>query len=992
MPTLSVPALAAIDAYPAMRRQVAHAIDLQNHRIVERAINFIARPDVVAALDQKIAALGSGLLLLEGPSGAGATSLLCHLAATRGWPIWLADECAGAGLEALCAQLIARYDLPVALVPPAAARDALTLERLLAEAAERHTQDAPLVVLIDQLPSDVTSPNPVPFPAIIPPRVVVVHVHDPEQPRPHSGASLALPTGGTPLARNLIEVAVQQGCSPGLALTVVGKSGGSPLYVRLASGLLQTGVLRRFTLPETLEGLHESWWQVLDTAGRRLVTVLAAAGEPLPLPLWATLSGISVAAMERALERWRPLLEQVDGRVRLYHPSTAAAIARYAGSLAEAHAAFVRLAVKRTGGRFELLNPSDDDYLVRQLARHIALSDPESRSSLPLLIERSWVRAQERYSGTRRAAAQDAAWELRAVSGEGRIQPIARAAALAGTLAVLGRMLAPDAASDAFVTALQRGEPRELALRRARGLVDQLAPNRDKATVLRWLGEACHAHGMRAAAMRMLSEALDLEVPGLPRPWVDEREEALVSLARAAIGINAPDMALGVTTRITHAERRGLIETEVVRHLLVRGQLTRAEEVAHAIGHPHTHEWAMAEVAVGHARSGSTARAAEVLGTLKTETAVAWARGELACDAARRGQAGAVEQIATIPSQLLRDREQALVAQALVAGGQPAVALAAARQIADRDVRVRALIDLALLRPPNVSAVLSLAADDIAALAPEDRTPLVVALATAQGTVGDLEGALASAELLAAGEERDRAHSRVAAALARHGNHQAAIQLAEAIPDDDERYWTMHELARLRGEAGDWQSTQTLLEQIADPDEHARAEANLCIARARAGRAALAIEQAALISVPGERLRAFVAMADALVQQGATRRARAALHELTDPNARSRYGVALAVALASCGDIAGGYEVAQGIVRQLERSRALVGVSRAAVPHAPDVALRIFGQACRSASALGRAETFACLASSADIMAALGGAEVLLTAAHALDEVDSWWV
>ncbi len=992
MPTLSVPALAAIDAYPAMRRQVARAVDSQARRIVERAVSFIARPDVVAALDQKIAAAGSGLVLLEGPVGAGATSLLCHLAATRGWPIWLPSDDAGGGLEALCAQLIARYDLPVALVPPAAGRDAATLERLLVEAAERHSGDTPLVVLVDRLPDDLSSPNPLPFPAVIPPRVVIVHVPDPEAPRPHAAATLVLPTGGTPLARSLIEIAIQQGCSPGLALTVVSKSGGSPLYVRLASGLLQTGLLRRFTLPESLDDLHEAWWRVLDASGRRLVKILAAAGEPLPVALWSELSGFSQAALERALERWRPLLERHEGRVSIYHPGTVAAIIRYAGGLADAHAAFVRHATQRTAERFELLSPTDDDYLVRQLARHLALSDHESRARAPLLIERGWVRTQERYTGSRRAVAQDAAWELRAVSGDGRVLPIVRAAALAGTLSLLGRSIQPDALADAFVTALERGEGRELTARRARALVDQLPPGRDKATALRWLGEASHEHGMRATAMRMLSEALDLEVPGLPRPWIDEREETLVALARAAIGINAPDMALGVTTRITHAERRGLIETEVVRHLLATRQLTRAEEVAHAIGHPHTHEWAMAEVAVGHARNGNTARAAEVLGTLKTQTAVAWARGELACDAARRGQAGAVEQIATIANELLRDREQALVALALVAGGQPAVALAAARQIGDRDVRARALIDLAQQRPPNAAAALAAAAEDLAEMPAEERTPLVVALATAQASVGDLDSARASAAMLPEGEERDRANSRVAAALARSGNHAAATLIATAIPDDDERFWTLHELARLRGEAGDWQSAQSLLDQIGDHDEHARAEANLCIARARSGRAALALEQAALISLPSERLRAFVAMADALVQQGAARRGRAALQELTDPNARSRYGAALASALAAAGDIAGGYEVAQSIVRPLERSRALVGVARAAVPHAADVAMRIFGQACRTAAALGRTETFACLAASADIVAALGGPEALLTAAHALDEVDSWWV
>ncbi len=110
-----------------------------------------------------------------------------------------------------------------------------------------------------------------------------------------------------------------------------------------------------------------------------------------------------------------------------------------------------------------------------------------------------------------------------------------------------------------------------------------------------------------------------------------------MALARAAVAIDATDTALGITAQIGHAERRGLVETEVVRWLLSHGQRTRAEEVAYAIGHLAMHEWAMAEVAVGHVRASDSARAEVVLTTLKTETAIAWALAELASDAAHRG-------------------------------------------------------------------------------------------------------------------------------------------------------------------------------------------------------------------------------------------------------------------------------------------------------------------------------------------------------------------
>ncbi|MFN8567770.1 MAG: hypothetical protein U0Z44_09685 [Kouleothrix sp.] len=124
---------------------------------------------------------------------------------------------------------------------------------------------------------------------------------------------------------------------------------------------------------------------------------------------------------------------------------------------------------------------------------------------------------------------------------------------------------------------------------------------------LRRLGEVCYTMRMRTSAMRMLPEALD-QVSGPSRQWRDGREETLVAFARAAITINMPQTALGITARIGHAERRGMIETEVTRWLLARGQLTRAEEVAYAIGHTAMHEWAMAEVAVGHVYAGDAAR------------------------------------------------------------------------------------------------------------------------------------------------------------------------------------------------------------------------------------------------------------------------------------------------------------------------------------------------------------------------------------------------
>ncbi|PJF45326.1 MAG: hypothetical protein CUN48_19455, partial [Candidatus Thermofonsia Clade 3 bacterium] len=107
--------------------------------------------------------------------------------------------------------------------------------------------------------------------------------------------------------------------------------------------------------------------------------------------------------------------------------------------------------------------------------------------------------------------------------------------------------------------------------------------------------------------------------------------------------------------------RRGMIETEVVRWLIAHRRLSRAEEVAYAIAHPGNHDWAMAEVAIAHARAGDYERASLVLDTLRTATAVAWVTAELACDAARRGNPRAADRVMLLPNPALRDRALAQV-------------------------------------------------------------------------------------------------------------------------------------------------------------------------------------------------------------------------------------------------------------------------------------------------------------------------------------------
>jgi hypothetical protein len=993
-PNAVPPALAALADVPHLHDQAALSTAAQARRIAERQAHYIGRPALLKSLDERIRATGGGLIALEGAPGSGTTALLCHLAMTRRYAFWLPEDAAGGGLAALCAQVLALHQLPIALTPPGAERDATALEQLLAEAGAARPPGDPLVVLIDQPPDEQAAALAPPFPATIPPGVVIVLACLPRASLPlRPAARVTLPSGGARLQQRLAQAAVGRGCAPELAPTIAARSRGAFLYAYLATGLLRSGGLRPLALPDGLHELHLAWWQQLGQDGRRLASSLAAAGEPIEIGLWAAVAGVDQDVARQWLRRWQPLLEGIGDRFRIYHSTTRAFIAEQTGDrLAGAHAAYVEQASRRTNGQLERLQAESDGYLVRQIARHIALSAPTTQAeAAQALASRAWVLARERASGSMRAAAHDIAWTLRASDATADVLQLVRRAALAGTLTLLARRLAPDAAADAFEAAIVRGSPREPTLRRVRVMLDQLPDGRDKAQALRRLGEACYAHRMRASAMRMLSEALDLEAPGPTRAWRDEREETLVAFARAANAIDLPQTALGITARISHAERRGMIETEVVRWMLARGERTRAEEIAYAIGHQAMHEWAMAEVAVGHARAGDIARGEIVLSTLKTETAIAWARGELGCDAAYQGDPQAARLVASLANPSLRDRALALVAQALVTGGQPDAAIETARMAQDREVRARALIDLALQQPPNATAALAHAATDIVALGTEDRASLVAALAAAQAAIGRMETALHTITLLPEEEERARAQSRVAVALAQHGNMTDARIVAEAIGDGDERDWALDELARLAGSAGGWAMALELAAQIDDDDQRARAEADLAIALARDGAAAEAHALIERITIAGERTRAHGVILGPLVQAGAKARALETLGRFSDPDARSRYQATLVGALAAHEEIVAAQGLARTIARPLDRARALVAIARATAHADQRLACQELAEALRVAASLGRAETCACLAWAAGALAELGGGELLLAAASALDEIDSWW-
>lgn len=1005
---------AALERFPALRAAVQAGLRRQAARAAACLARFQERPGAMAALEAALADPRGGLVLLEGPPGSGVTSLLAALAARQAHPIWLAGDAPGA-IGCLYAQIVALHRPGVPLLDPTTATDPAALEGLLAEAAAARHGGPPITLIVDDLEraAQPLRPGPTPLPAELPAGVTMLLGTTPGAPTPYRPtARIRLPGDDPDLAAAQARALAALGCEPAWAEPIAAASGGSFLYLAVALAQLREGTLAAHALPAGLDALLRAWWSDLGAGERRLAALLAAAGEPLPLPLAAELAG---ADPEASLARWERL-GLVDLQVQTAPPDEdggpgapllLAAFTHWApgglivgeapAELAAAHhdlaARGLDLVARDRGaarGRqgAAAFGPAEL-YLRRQAARHAALASDEPRgAALPNVVSREWLLAHERRESLD-AALDDARWELRAAVG-GEPLRLVRAVALSGVLATRARAMEPEAAAEALEAGLARG--REAALKRVLELVERLPDGHVKALTLRRLGEICYNSRMRASAMRLLSRALDLEASPTSRSWRDTRESLLAALAAAALELGSVDTAIAIAERTEHLERRAQIETQVVRELLALGERDRAQKLARGILHESMGAWARAEVGVDLVRAGD-ARGAMILEELTLETVAAWAQIELACDEAGRDDAAARRRVDALPTQGQRDRGLARLARALAAADNDGAALAAAEAIAAVDVRVAALIDLRLSLEGLVAMLaLERATSDIGAVTGDDRVPLVAALAAALAAIGRREKALEMAAGLPAGEERDRAMARVAVGLAQRGEHDAARDLLAGVGDEDERAWAYEELATLLAGEGRWDEATALAGRIAADDQRSRALADLAMERARSGEVIPALALAMGLEVSAERARALTLIAPALVAAGAAGAALAVADHpeaLASAEARGRYLAVAAAALAESGKLEAATAVVERIRRPSDRVRAGAALARSLAPRNPELARSILGASLRAA-AVGREEAFRALELAAPALGALGGPRLIGEVAAAVDEIDRW--
>lgn len=1038
-PSTEPPALAALRDHPLLLNTVASSITQQANQVISHATRFIGRETALAELHALLLTLDRGLIALEGDTGSGVTTLLAYLAATQPFAFWFSNDDDRQGAAALAAQLIALHRLSVPLIPPAIQRDPSVMEQFLTAIAAHTTADRPIVILADP-PGSLLQPAvpfPINLPGTLPPGVVVIYGNTPGRPPPiPPAARILLPQAGDEVLQDQTRVLQQINCPAEWIGPIIAMAQGNMLYLSLAYRFLHAGLLTLQDLAPGLNALYNTWWQSLDLQAQRLALLLATASEPLPIELCVTLLE---ADPQPLLATWDTtgLIKLGLDTTAFVHWSTREYIAHSQRiALAEMHTQVAKLA----SSVLELKGHAPDSpapprsgsvsqevltYLARQLSRHAALGTPKTREeTLPLVTHRSWVLMQERRDDTFMDAAHDLAWELRHVATAGPALRLALSAALAGTLASKARTLSPDAAVAALIIAVEQ-LGREVGLKQVRSLVDQLPDAHEKSLILRQLGEACYGLQMRTSAMRLLSQALDIEEHKRPLLWREQREQLFAALAGHALTLGSTEVALEIGARIGHLERRGMVETQVMRWLLEQADLARAQAIARQIEHENLGAWAQAEVAIHLARAGDLAAAEHLLTQVQTETARAWAHIKLACDMCVQDEQAARQRIDLLDNPHQHDRGLAELARALAQASKDGDALDAAAQISDVATQVSALLDLRLMLEGLVAMLALEQATAVVGRVPGDaRVPLTAMLAASYAALGKHTEALRVADQLTEGEERDRALSRVSVALARRGDYGEALSLARALTDEDERDWTLDELAHILADAGLWQTSQELCAEISGEEQRSQTMADLVITRARAGEALIALHQADSIPFVTEYARAINMIAPLLVSQGHAATALSLVvssgnfteestHTAEDEVAPvlpddspsnttaqvnqhtlsaiqvSRYLASVVTALAEQGHLLLARQTAHTVQQPLDRGRAYLAIALAVAKNDPEQACVDLGKALLPAL-IGRNEAFRLLEQSVPVFAALDGASLLQNIAAAIDEVDTW--
>ncbi|HMO59122.1 MAG TPA: hypothetical protein PKC19_17345, partial [Roseiflexaceae bacterium] len=383
------PAIAAVFNNRWLRQQAGSILEAQQRSIERILRDSRPRPEVLAALDQHIRQAAGGVLRVLAEPGAGTTTLLCQLVATRRYPCWFGEPAGdvASGRIGLAAQLLALHDTHLPLVPPAVAGDSLQFEQVLTDAAEAYTPDDPLVVVIDAPAVDRMPWPGWQFPHL-PPNITLIYAGPAVV--PHATELFHMPQQGPIHEQLLQQIASAAGLGAAESHQIMLQSGGSLLYARQAALLVRSGLLSAAMLPERLGGLHAWWWQQLDAAQQQLAAVIAAAAVPLPSELLAAITDQPPSSVQDFAARWSAFLISTEQGIGSEHHASANAIGMFAcDALKAAHRAIVDFIYRVADGQPERSGWYGEANLASQLARQLALAQIEPPAGVP--AGRAWV-------------------------------------------------------------------------------------------------------------------------------------------------------------------------------------------------------------------------------------------------------------------------------------------------------------------------------------------------------------------------------------------------------------------------------------------------------------------------------------------------------------------------------------------------------------------------------------------------------------------------
>jgi hypothetical protein len=370
--------------------------------VKERTRAFVGRDFVFKAIDGYIESseFPSGYILIRGEPGIGKTSLLCQLIKTRGYlhhfNIAQQGICSSRlFLANLCAQLVVRYQLPRAMLPPDAFGDSDLLSKLLDEAIKT-TGGKPIVILVDALDEaedggDSACQNRLCLPPVLPAGVFFVlstreqidyrldvdrrqdiYLKD-SDPRNLEDVVTYIST----FLASHVEVMTARIDEWGVTgkdftALLTERSEGNFMYLvhvlkDILDGILTHDRLENVEdLPKGLRAYYQRHWRTMRAQDQDrferiyepVLRILATVREPVTLGYVQELTQIDSARLVEVVRKWRPFLNELESGLegptyRVYHVSFQDFLAQEGLGLKPFHELIARNALAKIPGFLE---------------------------------------------------------------------------------------------------------------------------------------------------------------------------------------------------------------------------------------------------------------------------------------------------------------------------------------------------------------------------------------------------------------------------------------------------------------------------------------------------------------------------------------------------------------------------------------------------------------------------------------------------------------